>query len=139
MKPLLLVVENDASTRRLLEIFLRREAFDVDPVATGKDALLLLERIDYAAIILDLLIPGRSGREILDDLAARRPELLRRIVALSTANEASLRDVRGRHPAVAVLRKPFDLGALIAAVRQRAAAHSPARAAVPQDLFVRRS
>src|SRR5438094_677509 len=109
MKQLLLVVENDSSTRRLLEIFLRRESFDVDAVATGNEALLLLERIDYSAVLLDLLIPGRTGRDVLAELAARRAGVLERIVVISAGTEMHLRDVRGRHPAVAVLRKPFDL------------------------------
>src|SRR5436190_11499612 len=121
MKPLLLVVENDSGTRRLLDVFLRREAFDVDPVSNGSEALLLLERIDYAAVVLDLMIPGRTGRDVLDDLAANHPEVLERIVVISSATEAHLRDVRGRYPAVAALRKPFDLTELLTVVRERAA------------------
>jgi len=139
MKPLLLVVENDSGTRRLLDVFLTRESFEVDPVATGNDALLLLDRIDYAAVILDLLIPGRTGRDVLEELAARRPELLERTVVISSATEAHLRDVRGRHPAVAALRKPFDLTELLTVVRERAARQT---AAPPPDAvrtFVRRS
>src|SRR5207244_4047507 len=112
MKPLLLVVENDSGTRRLLDLFLRRASFEVDPVATGSDALLLLERVDYAAVVLDLLIPGRTGRDVLEHLSAEHPSVLERIVVISSATEAHLRDVRGRYPAVIALRKPFDLNEL---------------------------
>ena len=73
MKPLLLVVENDSGTRRLLDVFLRRESFDVDPVSTGSEALLLLERIDYAAVVLDLLIPGRTGGDASTSTPLRFP------------------------------------------------------------------
>jgi DNA-binding response OmpR family regulator len=139
MKPLLLVVENDSGTRRLLDVFLTREAFEVDPVATGGDALLLLERIDYAAVVLDMLIPGRTGRDVLEELAARAPALLERIVVISSATEAHLRDVRGRHPAVAALRKPFDLTELLGVVRERAARHVPAGRIDAAQIFVRRS
>jgi DNA-binding response OmpR family regulator len=121
MKPPLLVVENDASTRRLLEIFLRRESFGVEAVATGGEALPLLEHGAYAAVILDLLFPGRTGRDVLEEIASRRPELLVRIVVISSATEAQLRELRGRYPALSVLRKPFDLNELLAAVRQCAA------------------
>ena len=139
MKPLLLVVENDSGTRRLLEVFLRRESFDVDAVATGSDALLLLERVDYSAVVLDLLIPGRTGRDVLADVAARRSELLERIVVISSATETHLRDVRGRHPAVAVLRKPFDLLELLATVTERVGRHVIRRTPDPSAAFVRRS
>src|SRR5205809_1052504 len=101
MKPLLLVVENDNSTRRLLDIFLRREGFDVDAVATGDDAFQRLERTGYAAVILDLLIPGRTGRDVLQELSSRRADLLERVVVISSATEARLRDLRGHHPALA--------------------------------------
>ena len=136
MKPLLLVVENDSGTRRLLDLFLRREGFDVDPVATGSDALVLLDRVDYAAVILDLLIPGRTGNDVLEELASRRPELLDRIVVISSATEARLRDLRGRHPAVIALRKPFDLSELLTSVRQRVVQHAPPD---PAQTFVRLS
>src|SRR5436853_1343276 len=123
MKPLLLVVENDSGTRRLLDVFLSRESFEVDPVATGSDALVLLDRVDYAAVVLDLLIPGRTGRDVLEELAARHHPLLERVVVISSATEAHLRDVRGRYPSVAALRKPFDLIELLTIVRERAARH----------------
>lgn len=139
MKPLLLVVENDSGTRRLLEIFLRRESFDPDAVATGNEALLLLDRVDYSAVVLDLLIPGRTGRDVLADIAARRPALLERIVVISSATEAHLRDVRGRYPAVAVLRKPFDLSELLTAVQERVARHQTPQPSDPAQTFVRRS
>src|SRR6185503_7838369 len=97
------------------------------------------ERVDYSAVVLDLLIPGRTGRDVLADIAARRPALLERIVVISSATEAHLRDVRGRYPPVAVLRKPFDLSELLTAVQERVALHASPQ---PSDLaqsFIRRS
>ena len=139
MKPLLLVVENDSGTRRLLEIFLRRESFDADAVATGNEALLLLDHVDYSGVVLDLLIPGRTGRDVLADIAARRPALLERIVIISSATETHLRDVRGRYPTVAVLRKPFDLDELLEAVQERVARHQSPQPCDLSQTFVRRS
>jgi len=139
MKPLLLVVENDSSTRRLLDIFLRRASFEVDGVARGTDALTLLEHVDYAAVVLDLLIPGRTGRDVLDELAAHRPALLERIVVVSSATELQLRDVRGRYPSVGIVRKPFDLDELLAVIRARlASAPAPGPTDALQQ-FIRRS
>jgi CheY-like chemotaxis protein len=139
MKPLLLVVENDSGTRRLLEIFLRREAFETDAIATGDEALLLLDRVDYSAVVLDLLIPGRTGSDVLAEIAARRPALLRRIVVISSATEAHLRDVWGRYPSVAMLRKPFDLAELLASVRGCIGSHEPPARPDLSQTFVRRS
>jgi CheY-like chemotaxis protein len=101
--------------------------------------LLLLERIDYAAVVLDLLIPGRTGRDVLEELASRRPDLLARIVVISSATEAHLRDVRGRYPAVSALRKPFDLTELLTIVRERAARHAAAQPPDAAKTFVRLS
>jgi|SRR5262245_13624098 len=139
MRQSVLVVENDSGTRRLLDVFLRRESFEVDAVATGNEALLLFEHVDYAAVVLDLMIPGRTGTDVLDELAERRPGLLERVVVVSSATESHLRDVRGRYPAVAVLQKPFDLTELLVHVQQRAERQGFPRETDAAQTFVRRS
>jgi CheY-like chemotaxis protein len=113
MKPLALVVENDSGTRRLLDVLMTRIGFEVDVVPSGTDALLLLERVEYSALVLDLLLPGRSGREVLQWLAEMRPALLPRTIVISSAPPSVLEQLRFQWPALRVLRKPFELGAFL--------------------------
>ncbi|MBV8516702.1 MAG: response regulator [Acidobacteria bacterium] len=138
MNPLALVVENDANTRRLLEVLLTRFGFDVDPVGNGADALLLLPRIDYDATFLDLALPGASGHELIERLAARRPEALERVAVVSSASKAELERVRRQWPGVRTIRKPFELGEIVATAQEITSGRTR-DAGTPDELFTRRS
>jgi CheY-like chemotaxis protein len=110
MKPLALVIENDGGTRRLLDVLLTRSGLEVDLVATGSDALILLAHARYDVVFVDLLLPGTSGMQVLEWIARERPALLAHAVVLSSAPEAHLQKVRDEWPEVRVVRKPFELG-----------------------------
>lgn len=137
MNPLALVVEDDANTRRLLEVLLTRFGFDVDPVSNGTDALLLLPAVDYDAVFLELVLPGVSGADVLARVAASRPELLARCTIVSSA-AAQLERVRQQWPGVRVIRKPFDLSEIVATAQALTTGRTP-RAATLDELFARRS
>jgi CheY-like chemotaxis protein len=138
VNPLALVVENDANTRRLLEVVLMRFGFDVDPVSNGMDALLLLPVIDYDAVFLDLALPGAQGVDVLARLAALRPEALARCAVVSSASTLQLDRVRQQWPDVRVIRKPFELGEIVETAQKLTAGREP-RTATLEELFARRS
>ncbi|HEX8408438.1 MAG TPA: response regulator [Thermoanaerobaculia bacterium] len=136
MKPLALVIENDSGTRKLLDVLLTRFGFEVDLVATGSDALTLLENVHYSVLILDLLIPGRSGTEILQWLGREQPEMLPRIVVLSSLPPVRLDAVRQEWPGVCTIRKPFELSAVVEAAAE-ASANGVRREPTPAENFCR--
>jgi len=138
MKPLALVVENDAGTRKLLDVLLSRFGFEVDLAPTGSDGLILLRTVDYDAILIDLLLPGASGFEILERLSAEDADIVRRVIVLSSASEKELRRVREQWPATTVIRKPFELGEMIEAA-QSAIANRPPRTPDLREMFSRAS
>jgi DNA-binding NtrC family response regulator len=70
-----LVIDDDASLRRVMEIQLEEIGCDVVAVASGNDALAVLEEIAPALVITDLRIPGMSGMELLKLLRADHPEI----------------------------------------------------------------
>lgn len=136
MKPLALVIENDGGTRRLLDVLLTRFHLEVDLVASGSDALLLLERVEYDLILIDLLLPGMSGMEVLAWLDRERQHLLPHTVVVSSASELQLERVRQAFPIVRVIRKPFELGDIVALADGTVTSRLPA---TPQEEFTRRS
>lgn len=136
MKPLALVIENDGGTRRLLDVLLTRFHLEVDLVASGSDALLLLERVEYDLILVDLLLPGMSGMEVLAWLDRERRHLLPRTVVVSSASPLQLERVRQAFPNVRVIRKPFELGDIVALADGTVTTRLPA---TPQEEFTRRS
>ena len=117
MKPLALVIENDGSTRRLLDVLLTRSGLDVDLVPAGSDALILLENARYDLVLLDLLLPGTSGMQILEWVANERPRRIPKIIVLSSAPERHMQLVRDRWPQAHIIRKPFELGEIVESVQ----------------------
>ena len=138
MKSLALVIENDAGTRKLLNVLLTRVGMDVDLIPSGDDAFTVLQHVPYDVLVIDLLLPGKSGMELLAWLSAERPHLLSRSIVLSSASPVQLDRVREQWPEVLVLRKPFELGEVLGAT-QHIAAMSNAREESALAKFCRHS
>ena len=67
----LLVVEDSRRLRESLRVGLRRSGFSVDTAADGRTALSRATTEPYDAIVLDLLLPGLDGLNVLRELRAR--------------------------------------------------------------------
>lgn len=65
-----LIIEDSERLRRSLSLGLRKLGHAVDLAADGKKGLALAETYQYSAIILDLMLPGLSGLEVLSRLRA---------------------------------------------------------------------
>lgn len=68
----LLVVEDEDDLRRTLEKALREAGYAVDTAADGEDASFKAETWEYDAILLDVMIPGRDGWEVLRRLRLKK-------------------------------------------------------------------
>jgi two-component system OmpR family response regulator len=110
----LLVVEDEEDLRRGLEQALREEGYAVDSAGEGADALYLAETWNYDAIVLDIMLPGLDGWEILQRVRQKK----KIPVLLLTARDGFRDRVRGLDlGADDYLVKPFDLGELLARIR----------------------
>src|SRR5437773_121717 len=114
--PRILIVDDDAGQRSLLDSFLRGQGFETVPVSSGEQALETLRSGDFSMMISDVRMPGMSG---LETLRRARQEHAVLPVLLVTAY-ADIRDAVGamRDGAVNYLAKPIDLDELVATVRQ---------------------
>jgi DNA-binding NtrC family response regulator len=111
----ILVVDDDAAILRFVTILLRREHYDVDTAKGGRDALSKIELTKYDVVVLDLMMPEVNGLDVLKELAARKPQI-KCVVLMSAASRFDL--ANSVNPNVfAALSKPFEIGALITAVR----------------------
>jgi DNA-binding response OmpR family regulator len=111
----ILVVEDEERIRSFLARAFEIEGFKVDVVADGEQGLEAALARDYAIVILDLLLPGRDGLDVLGELHERRPGLP--VLILSARSELATK-LRGFElGAVDYLAKPFSLDELFARIR----------------------
>src|SRR5438067_1387635 len=114
--PRILIVDDDAGQRSLLDSFLTGQGFETFPVPSGERALEVLRTQEFSMMISDVRMPGLSG---LETLRRARKEHATLPVLLVTAY-ADIREAVGamRDGAVNYLSKPIDLDELLASVRQ---------------------
>jgi len=111
----LLIVEDDDKTVRALASGLTREGFAVSTARTGEEGFFLLNTESFDLVVLDWMLPGRDGVEILRTLRARGT---RTPVLLLTARDAVEDRVQGLESgADDYLVKPFAFPELLARIR----------------------
>jgi CheY-like chemotaxis protein len=125
----LLVVDDDANNRDLLVRRLAQQGFEVETAPDGIEALRKLETREFDLVMLDVMMPGMSGLEVLERVRRERsmselPVIL--ASALSESSDAVEGLARGANDYVT---KPFDFPVVIARVRTQLAAHGSARQA----------
>jgi two-component system copper resistance phosphate regulon response regulator CusR len=111
----LLLAEDDAALRETIARGLRDATFAVDVVADGDAALASAVAEPYDAIILDVLLPGRNGRDVcrtLRDRGVHAPILL--LTALDGPDDTIAGLDAGADD---YLTKPFAFGVLLARLR----------------------
>lgn len=91
MLPRALVVEDDAATRDALRRIVTDEGFDVDAVADGERALELIFTERYAVVVLDIVLPGMSGADVMEQLREISPEILESIVVVTGLDVSEIR------------------------------------------------
>jgi DNA-binding response OmpR family regulator len=109
-----LVVEDDRNLRRFLSKALREEGFGAVEAESGDRALDRALAASYSCIILDVMLPGRDGFDVVTELRSRR--VFTPVLMLTAKDELESR-VRGLEAgADDYLTKPFDLAELLARV-----------------------
>jgi CheY-like chemotaxis protein/prolyl-tRNA editing enzyme YbaK/EbsC (Cys-tRNA(Pro) deacylase) len=112
--PTVLIVENEPETKERLCRLLEGEGITCRGVEDANGALALVPEIRPSAILLDLMLPDRSGFVMCEKL--RRSGPLKRIpvVLLTAADDVACRQRANQLGAAAYLTKPFQPAALVA-------------------------
>ena len=120
-----LLVEDDTSLAKSIEMMLKSEGFIVDTTDLGEDGLEIGKLYDYDIIVLDLMLPDIDGYEVLRRLRSARVKTP--ILILSGLAEPDNKVKGLGFGADDYLTKPFNKEELIAriqAVVRRARGHS---------------
>lgn len=114
MQHKILVVEDEPTLSRLLSYNLSQEGYETKVVENGSEALQLCFEQTYDLIILDLMLPGMSGFEVLERL---RKKGIRTPVIILTARNGEEEIVQGlKLGADDYVTKPFGVAELLARV-----------------------
>ncbi len=120
-----LVVEDEMKMGSLLRRGLQEEGHAADVARTGDDALWMSAAVDYDAIVLDVMLPGRDGFEVCRELRERG---VWAPVLMLTARNAVEDRISGLDAgADDYLPKPFAFGELLARLRALARRGAPER------------
>lgn len=111
----LMIVEDDLKTANALKTGLEKEGFTVASARTGEEGFYLLSTQQFDLVVLDWMLPGREGIEVLKALRSRG---IKTPVLFLTARDAVDDRVRGLESgADDYLVKPFAFSELLARIR----------------------
>lgn len=133
MKANILLVEDEEALRITLSDRLQNEGYAVNLASTGEDGLDLVTLLPIDLIILDIMLPGKSGFDICRDI--RQAGLATPILMLTARAETVDKVVGLKLGADDYVTKPFEMAELLARVEallRRAVSKAPAAPGVRQ-------
>ena len=111
----ILIAEDEEATARALKLLLEKAKYSVDIVHTGTDAWDYISAGSYEVIVLDIMMPGMSGLEVLSLI--RKNRISTPVLMLTAKAEVEDRVAGLEAGADDYLPKPFDTAELIARVK----------------------
>jgi len=114
---MILFVDDEVELLELAERVLRKASFHVARALSGEEALQQLAERGYDLVVLDVRMPGISGRDVYRTIQERYPHLANHVIFTTgdTANDPTLDWLEGT--GCWVLLKPFSIEQLLDAVR----------------------
>jgi two-component system, OmpR family, response regulator len=120
-----LIVEDNDRVARLLVRALELDGYTVELAVSGPEGLCTALAGDFALVLLDLILPGLPGMDVLTRLIEARPD--QPVLVVSGVPEVATRVACLEAGAVDVVAKPFALVELLARIHTRIRAPVPVR------------
>jgi DNA-binding NtrC family response regulator len=113
-KGIVLIIDDEEEIRESIEILLRSEGWTVDSAVNGEEGVKKIEENSYDVVLLDLMLPGKSGMEIQRDIKRIDPTLPVVIITAIGALESAVTAIKeGAYDYVA---KPWNNEKLVVIV-----------------------
>ncbi len=129
--PKILVVEDERHIARFLEFILQKEGFAVESVFDGFAAEAKVLSTSYAAILLDLGLPGRPGMEVLSFIRALDPPARPIVIVLTAKSSGDVLSQVLAAGADAYCPKPVAPSTLLKKLRELGLIVDPCRSPTP--------
>ena len=112
MENYILIVEDDNDISQMLKELLQQNGYETAQAFSGTEALFYIEKECPAAMILDLMLPGMNGEEVLGKMKKEYPEIA--VIISSARDDIQTRIAMLRAGADDYMIKPFDTEELLA-------------------------
>lgn len=112
MRNYILIVEEDNEINSMLKELLEQNKYEVKQAFSGTEALMIMEREQPAGVILDLMLPGMTGEQVLTHIKEDYPDTV--VLISSAKEEVKLKVTLLRAGADDYITKPFDTEELLA-------------------------
>jgi adenylate cyclase len=113
----ILVVDDDANVRRMLQILLSNAGYRVSLATTGEEALAYLELVTPDLVLLDVALPGVSGRQVMERIKSDPDRPFIPVILVTGHSDPQAKVAALDAGADDFLVKPVDLAELLARVR----------------------
>lgn len=112
MRNYILIVEDDNEINQMLRELLQNQGFQTESAFSGTEALLYVKNEMPMAVILDLMLPGMNGEQLLEELKKINPAIS--VIVASAKDDVNTRIELLRAGADDFIVKPFDTEELLA-------------------------
>ena len=117
MSKMVLLIEDEPNIIEAINFLLKRDGWGVKTHANGHDALDAIHRNKPDLIVLDVMLPGKSGYEILRDLRTEEDNRALPVLMLTARGQDKDRDLATQLGATRFMTKPFSNAELLSVVR----------------------
>lgn len=112
-----LIVEDEANIAESLSFLLERDGFDVVTLSDGASAMDKLNALRPSAVVLDVMLPNRSGFDLLSDIRSSSDLAALPVLMLTAKGQARDRERAMELGANAFVTKPFSNTDIVEKVR----------------------
>ncbi len=112
----ILVVDDEEVLQDILVTLIRKEGHQAVCARTGEEALVMLDREEIDLVLLDLMLPGMSGQEVLLQIRAKYPDQMVVVITAHSSIESAIEAMRAG--AFHYISKPFKNEEVLLTVRQ---------------------
>ena len=117
MRRNVMLIEDEPNITEAIRFLLTRDGWDVHTHADGNSAVAAVTRTNPDLLILDLMLPGKSGMDILRDLRGLPETENLPVLMLTARGQARDRDMAEKAGVSRFMTKPFSNSEVLEAVR----------------------
>lgn len=118
MQKRIVVVEDEPNIAESLNFILQRAGYEVNCVSDGNDAVFEVQNSHPDLVILDVMLPNRSGLEILRDIRAARAVAKTPVLMLSAKGQVKDKAIAAEIGADRYMVKPFSNSEVLETIKE---------------------